>query len=153
MRELFADFPYQGDFLVCLGHNVIHTRFLYTLIKGIKCSHQKWFPTVLKSTNLFQFNVFQKVMDIRFVLGVLTQLCNIESHVPRQMHWVSRFTFNINTAPYEYVNIWLSRITCHWCTARITGRNNTGPRIEPWGTPEVMLNQLQADKHPSITIL
>ena len=31
--------------------------------------------------------------DILFVLGVLTQLCNIESHVPRQMHWMCKFTF------------------------------------------------------------
>ena len=48
MRELFADFSYQGDFLVCLGHNVMHTRFLYTLIKGIKCSHSKMIPNCLK---------------------------------------------------------------------------------------------------------
>ena len=50
MRELFADFPHQGDFLACLGHNVMHTRFPYTLIKAIKCSHQR--------------------MDIRFVQTV-----------------------------------------------------------------------------------
>ena len=63
----------------------------------------KMIPNCLKKHQTVPVQCISESDGLVLGLGVWTQLCNIESHVPRHMHCVSKFTFNINTAPHAYM--------------------------------------------------